>query len=280
MNVTAQVVRNGDVELHVEVMGPDDGPTLLLVNGLTSQLTSWTDPFCEAFVDRGFLVVRYDNRDCGLSTILDADDSYSLSDMAMDARLVGEAVGGVPMHVFGISMGGMIVQTLAAEHPAVVASMTSFASSTGNPDVGQPSEEAWDAILAPEATSRKEFVDGWLAGKRIWGTDETWTEEDVRAVAAAAWDRSPPAGGGLRQLQAIRNAGNRDEQVKTIQCPSLVMHGDADSLIDVSGGRHTAALIEGSTYVEVEAMGHDIPIPEWPMIVEQVTRLAASAGLS
>ncbi len=278
MTMTSMRVRHGEVELYTEVLGEDDeAPTLLLVNGFTSQLTSWTDPFCHAFVDRGFRVVRFDNRDCGLSTHLPEGAQYTLSDMAADALAVASAAGSLPCHVLGISMGGMIVQVMAAEHPELVASMTSYASSTGNPDVGAPTDGAMAALMAPPATTRAEHIQNWLAGKRIWGTDGTWDDASESVIAGAAWDRSPPAGGGERQMAAIVAAGNRDDAVATISCPTLVIHGTADTLIGPEAGVHTAGLIESATHLEIEGMGHDIPMNQWAAIVDSVTRLAASA---
>jgi pimeloyl-ACP methyl ester carboxylesterase len=272
------VLELADRSIYHETFGDPADPLLLLVNGLTSQLTMFPVEFCEAFVDRGFHVARYDNRDCGLSTILPEGASYTLSDMADDAARMIEHLSDEPAHVFGISMGGMIVQTLAAERPELVASMTSFASTTGNPDVGMPTPEAWELLIAPAPTTREEAIEAGLAGKRMWGTADTWDPVEWAEFCGANWDRSHPEGGGERQFAAISAAGDRSASVATIGRPSLVIHGDADTLIGASGGRHTAELIPGAEYVEVENMGHDIPITEWPMIVSLVTSLAVRAN--
>ena len=256
--------------LYAESFGSSDDPTLLLVNGLTSQLLSWPIEFCEAFVDRGMHVVRFDNRDVGLSTTFEDAPSYSLSDMADDAAEIIGYYGASPAHIFGISMGGMIVQTLAAERPELVASMTSMASTTGNTEYGRPTTEAIALLLAPPPTTRDEAIAASIVGKRCWGTPDTWNEADWSTFAAQNWDRSHPEGGGERQYEAIVAAGNRDSSVATISVPSLVIHGSADTLIDVSGGRHTAELIEGSLYLEIEDMNHDVPQPMWPQIIEAV----------
>jgi pimeloyl-ACP methyl ester carboxylesterase len=264
--------------IYYETFGDPADPTLLLVSGLTSQLTAWPEGFCEAFVDRGFHVVRFDNRDCGLSTIFPVGATYTLSEMADDAAQLLTHVSEGPAHVLGISMGGMIVQTLAAERPELVATMTSYASSTGNPDVGHPTPEAWKLLMAPAPTNRAEAVAAGVAGKEMWGTKDTWSEEEFGEFCGDNWDRSHPDGGGERQFAAISAAGDRSAQVATISCPSLVIHGDADTLINVSGGQHTAELIPDCEYIEVEGMGHDIPITEWPMIVSVVTNLVVRAA--
>lgn len=258
-------------QLYVETFGAPQDPMLLLINGITSQMTLWPVPFCEAFVDRGFFVVRFDNRDCGLSTIFPADAKYSLSDMADDAAHIIDHFDAAPAHIVGMSMGGMIAQVLAAERPELCATLTSYASTTGNPEVGHPSDDALRAMLAPPATTREEAMANGLRGKRVWGTPNTWNEDEWANFSGDNWERSNPPGGGLRQLDAIGRSGNRDDQIRSITVPSLIIHGELDTLIDPSGGRHTAALIEGSQYLEVEGMGHDIPITEWPRIVQAIT---------
>lgn len=263
--------------LYAETFGNADDAGLVLINGLTSQMTLWPVEFCEAFVDRGFFVIRFDNRDCGYSTVFGDGDSYTLSDMADDAAQLIEHFGIAPAHVVGMSMGGMIAQVLAAERPDIVATMTSLASTTGNPDVGQPSPEAIAALLVNSATTREEAERIGVAGKRVWGTKDTWDEAEWATFSGDNWERSHPDGGGLRQYSAMHLSGNRDEQLKTITVPSLVIHGSEDTLIDVSGGRHTAELIEHCEYLEIEVMGHDLPMVEWPQIVQAVTSLAARA---
>ncbi len=265
-------------QLYAESFGNPDDPPLLLVNGLTSQLLSWPEDFCLAFVDRGFFVIRFDNRDVGLSTIFTDGPDYTLSDMADDCVEVLAHFGFERAHVMGISMGGMIVQTLAIDHPEVVASMTSYASRTGNKDFGAPTDEAFAALMGPEPTTRDEFIATAIAGKKIWGTADTWSEEEYSEFRGACWDRGQPRGGGARQYAAITASGNREEALSALDVPTLVIHGDADTLITPSGGQRTADVIPNAQYVEIEGMGHDIPITEWPQIVSLVTAHAARAG--
>ncbi len=267
----------GDVSIFHESFGDPNDPALVLISGLNSQLTSWHDEFCMAFVDRGFRVIRFDNRDAGLSTIFPDHDPYGITDMAADTAGLIELLNAAPAHVVGMSMGGMIAQTLAALHPGVVASLTSIGSTTGNPEVGQPSDEAWEALLLPRASTPEEAAERDLVGKRIWGTVGGWDEAEYRDWAAANYERSAPEGASLRQLAAIGELGDRESLLAQLSVPTLVIHGSKDSLIDPSGGRRTAELIPAATYLEIEGMGHDIPQIHWPEIVSAIVAVAAQA---
>lgn len=264
--------------IYAESFGDSNDPALLLINGLGSQMTSWPDAFCEAFVDRGFFVMRYDNRDCGLSTHFTDGDKYTLSDMADDGVEVMSSYGVEAAHVVGISLGGMIAQTFAIDHPDRALSLTSYASTTGNPDVGKPTHEAIEALMLPEPATASEAEERDLVGKRIWGTKDGWNEEDFRQFTRSNFERSRPRGGGARQYAAIIASGNREPQLSELQVPTLVIHGSDDSLIAPSGGQRTAEVVPGATYLEIEAMGHDVPIPEWPQIVSAITAHAVQAA--
>jgi len=264
--------------LYAESFGYSEDPAMLLISGLTSQMTSWPEPFCEALVDRGFFVIRFDNRDVGLSTKFNDDDSYSLSDMAGDCVVVLEHFDAVPAHLLGLSMGGMIAQQVAIDHPEVMLSLISYASTTGNPDYGEASAEAREQLLAPAPTTRAEAELAGVAGRRIWGTPEAISEEEVAAMSGDNFDRSPPDGEGPRQYRAIVESGNRDAALSTIDVATLVIHGSADTLISPTGGRHTAEVIPEARYEEIEGMGHALPITEWPRIVHLVTAHAVEAA--
>lgn len=263
--------------LYAESFGLEGDPALLLISGLGSQLISYSEDFCKAFVDRGFFVIRMDNRDVGLSTYFEEGDEYSLSDMAEDCVAVLKHFGAVPAHIFGFSMGGMIAQTMAIEHPDKVISLISGASRTGHPEFGRASDEANKALLQPEATTREQFIADRLAGKHIWGTPDTWHEEDMTRAYEEAWDRGQSPGAGRRQMAAIAASGDREGGLAKLDLPALVIHGGADPLIDSSGGQRTAEVIPGATYVEIEGMGHDIPITELPHIVSLITTHVAQA---
>lgn len=265
--------------LYAESFGDPSDPALLLISGMTSQLTSWPEFFCEALVDRGFFVIRFDNRDVGLSTNFVDREQYSLSDMADDCVEVLRHFDAAPAHVMGMSMGGMIAQILAIEHPEVMLSMISYASCTADPDTGKPTEEAVLALLRPAPTTRAEAEVAGVEGKRVWGTPDTWDETEWAAFCGDNFDRAAPAAGsGLRQFMAVDQSGQWDEPLAQIDVPTLVIHGSIDPLINADGGRHTAKVIPDATYVEIEGMGHDLPITEWPHIVSLVTNHAVQAA--
>jgi len=255
---------NGQVEIYYETFGDPRSPTLLLVNGLGSQCINYAEEWCRLFCERGFQVVRFDNRDVGLSTKLDGVD-YSLADMADDAIAVLNAVGVDKAHVMGCSMGGMIVQRLAIDHAERLHSVTSVMSRPGEPGYGDSSEAALAFLMAPPAESRSAYIDNQVAALRVYGSKPEWLDEDaIRARAAAAYDRCfCPAGIG-RQMRAVMRDGSRSQQLARVDLSVLVIHGSRDTLINPSGGRRTAELIPGARYVEIDGMGHDYPPPVWP----------------
>jgi pimeloyl-ACP methyl ester carboxylesterase len=255
--------RNGDVELYYETFGSPSDPTLLLVNGFGSQCINYDEPWCEKFVAEGYQVVRFDNRDVGLSSQLDGQ-TYSLHDMADDAVAVLDALGVERAHVHGVSMGGMIVQWLAVDHPDRLRSMTSVMSTTGEPEYGQSAPEAVAALTTPPATTREGYLDQMVEARRIYGSKPEWVDEaEVRAKVGRAYDRGLHPEGLRRQMHAIVNDSGRAEALPTVTVPTLVMHGSRDTLIDPSGGRRTAELIPGAKFVLIEGMGHDYPPAVW-----------------
>jgi pimeloyl-ACP methyl ester carboxylesterase len=260
---------NGDCELYYDTFGDPADATLLLVNGLGSQCINYQDEWCEMFAARGLHVVRFDNRDVGLSTSFPSA-SYRLADMARDGLAVLDACGVERAHVMGLSMGGMIVQTMAIEHPDRLLSMTSVMSSTGEPEYGQPKPEAWALLTAPPPTDRESAVQRWVDGMRVWGSPAFADEDRWRADAERAFDRSFNPEGTTRQFEAVRASGPRADRLPSVQVPTLVMHGDCDTLIDPSGGRRTAELIPGARFELIEGMGHDYPPELWQRWVDLV----------
>ncbi len=276
------------IELEYDTFGSPDDPTLLLVMGFTAQMTAWEDGFCKLLADGGLQVVRFDNRDCGLSTKLDgvAVDPmavmgaamtggelppvpYTLSDMAADAVGLLDHLGVDRAHVLGASMGGMIVQTMAIEHPQRVRSLTSVMSTIGDPEHGKATPEAMTALLAPPPTTREDYIESssrWL----IWESRKHQDPERTRRRAAAAYDRSFYPEGATRQLAAIFASGDRTERLASVAAPTLVIHGRDDTLISPSGGERTAALIPGAHLLLVADMGHDVPEPLWPFVTGAV----------
>jgi pimeloyl-ACP methyl ester carboxylesterase len=254
---------NGDVTIYYEATGDPAQPVLLLVNGLGSQCINYATEWCEKFAAEGYQVIRYDNRDVGLSSKLDGV-RYALVDMAGDALAVLDAVGAQRGHVLGCSMGGMIVQRLAIDHADRLLSMTSVMSRTGEPGSGDSAPEALAFLTGKPAESRQQYIEQQVAALRVYGSKPEWIEEDfIRARAGAAYDRCFCPAGVARQMAAVVKDGDRSEALGHVRLPALVLHGSRDTLIDPSGGRRTAELIPGARYVEIEGMGHDYPRALW-----------------
>jgi pimeloyl-ACP methyl ester carboxylesterase len=287
--------RNGDVELYYETFGDPSDPALLLVNGLGSQCINFSEPWCEKHVAEGFFVVRFDNRDVGLSTkfahvtpdlasVVKArvegrtpEVPYDVHDMADDAIAVLDAAGVARAHVMGFSMGGMIVQTMAIDHPDRLVSMTSVMSTTGDTDVGQSSPEAQQLFMAAPPTDRDSYVARHLEAIRTWGSPAHYDDERLRANAMAAFDRCFEPAGQARQVMAIASGSSRTDALRAVRVPTLVLHGSEDKLVDPSGGRRTAEAIPGARFVLLDGMGHDYPPAYWDQIVALVTEHARRA---
>ena len=275
--MTTGRAHNGACELHFDTFGDPGDPTLLLVNGLGSQCTNYKDAWCQMFADRGFQVIRFDNRDVGLSTsfadapVDSSGAAYRLSDMARDALAVLDACGVERAHVMGLSMGGMIVQTMAIEHPERVLSMTSVMSTTGEPEYMRSSPEAYAALTGPPATDRESYVANQIAGLHVFGSPAFADEDRWRAAAERSYDRSFTPDGTRRQFMAVGASGSRAEGLREITTPTLVIHGSADTLIDPIGGRRTAELVPGARFELIDGMGHDYPPELWERWVDLVT---------
>ena len=260
---------NGDCKLFYETFGDPKDPTLLLVNGLGSQCINYHEDWCRMFAAEGLHVVRFDNRDVGLSTTFDnaptnADGAaYTLSDMAADGMAVLDALDVAGAHIMGLSMGGMIVQTMAIEHPHRVLTMTSVMSTTGEDEYRKSSRLALELLLAPPAMDRDGNIQQWVDGLREWGTPEFADEARWRADAGRSFDRSFTSGGSARQYTAVMDSGSRADGLRALKVPTLVIHGDKDTIIDQIGGRRTAELVPGARFELIEGMGHDYPPQLW-----------------
>ena len=270
---------NGEVSLYYETFGAETDPTLLLVNGLGSQCINFKVEFCQAFAEKGFRVVRFDNRDVGLSGHLDGGAPYTVNDMAADGFAVLDAVGSDAAHVAGWSMGGMIVQAMAIEHPERVLSVTSVMSAPG-PLTGERPPDVVAAFTAPPATSRDEAAERHLVGLRAWGSPAYFDVERITADAHAAYDRCWDPEGRARQAMAIASSPSRVEALGSLRVPALVIHGDADRLVPLEEGRATAAAIPDARLEIVEGMGHDYPPQLWPRMVELIATHARSVAAS
>jgi pimeloyl-ACP methyl ester carboxylesterase len=281
--------QNGDVQIYYETFGSPTNPPLLLVNGLGSQCINYRTEWCVRFAEKGHFVIRYDNRDVGLSSkfteaavdvasfLRDAaagqpvHPPYRLSEMASDGLAVLDDLGLARTHVLGVSMGGMIVQTMAIENPDRLLTLTSVMSTTGDPDVGQPTKEAQRQIMAAPAEDRDGFVASHLAGLKIWGSPGCFDEERLTANAIEMYERCFDPAGRSRQLLAIIASGSRTTGLGQVGLPALVVHGSADALVDPSGGRRTADVIPGARFVLLDGMGHDTPPEYWDEMVDLVT---------
>jgi pimeloyl-ACP methyl ester carboxylesterase len=274
------LARIGDLDLCYETFGSDTGPTVLLVHGLGGQLLSWDEPFCRGLAAGGYRVVRFDLRDSGLSSYADAekvslpmlmaaadageplDVPYTLSDMATDAVGLLADLGVDRAHVVGLSMGGMIGQTVAIEYPERVRSLVSIMSTTGNPQVGQPTSPEVKVILSmAPPPERNDAIDFIVEARRVLSGGGPFDDNTVRVQVTSAVDRAYNPEGTGRQFAAILASGDRTDRLHGIATPTLVLHGTADPLITVSGGEATAAAIPGARFFPIVGMGHQVPIP-------------------
>lgn len=267
---------NGAVRICYDTIGHPEDPALLLVAGLGNQLLMWPLELCESFVDRGFCVVRFDNRDCGLSTIFADADSYTLHDMAADAIAVLDDLGVDRAHVFGHSLGGMIAQVVAIDHPTRVATLSVLSTSTGNWDHGAPTEEALAAISRGAATSIEDAIELDVANRRIWASPSWFDEELVRAQFREAYARSFTPGSTLRQFAAIVQAPDREDALRALTVPTLVMHGTLDPLVGTDGGERLASLVPGASLQLIEGLAHDLPVQVWQQVISMVTAHVSS----
>ena len=291
------IATNG-VELEYESFGSAQAPAILLIMGLGAQMILWDEEFCEALARRGYRVFRFDNRDVGLSTKLEGagmpnvvtaladvakgrapSAAYTLHDMADDtAGLIG-ALGIDAAHVVGASMGGMIAQTLAIRHPKRVRTLTSIMSTTGNPSLPPASPAAMRVLMTPAPTQRAAYIDHHVEVAKVIGSPGfPFDEAAVRARGARTFDRGVSPAGVARQLVAILASGNRKPALASLHTPTLVIHGTADPLVPIAGGRDTAEAVPGAEFLEIEGMGHDLPREAWPRLVDAITKHTARAA--
>jgi len=293
--MTEQIAQANGIEIAYETFGDPERPAILLVMGLGVQMLGWPDEFCELLADRGFHVIRFDNRDVGRSTKIEggpppdlaaammtgdaSSASYTLDDMANDAFGLLDHLGIEAAHVVGISMGGMIGQTMAIGRPERVLSLTSIMSTTGDRAVGQPLAEVLPVLVTPAPADRPGFVDHAVSMWRVIASPGfPFDEERIRLLAGASYERSyHPAGFG-RQLLAIAASGDRTEALGAVRVPTLVIHGKEDPLITVSGGEATARAIPDAELMVIPGMGHDLPLALWPQVIDAIVQNTARAA--
>ncbi|WP_421936579.1 alpha/beta fold hydrolase [Phenylobacterium sp.] len=268
----------GAVEIEYEVFG--DGPeTILLINGLGSQMTRWPEAFCAKLVAKGYRAIRMDNRDTGLSTWFQSGQRYTLKDMAADAMAVLDAVGVAKAHIAGVSMGGMIVQRIAIDYPARVLSLTSIMSAPSGDVVATPEAMAVISNPPPDpAADYQAFIAHGMKNARTIGSPAyPWTDEELRARVVAEHARAfNPAGVG-RQRQAIGADGDRTPELKTLNVPTVVLHGADDPLVQPVGGVDTANAIPGAELRIIPGMGHDLPPGLYDTFVDAILAAATRA---
>lgn len=279
-------IRANGIEIEYDETGPANGIPFLMINGFGSQMTSWSDEFRQGLAGAGLRFIRFDNRDVGLSQkwhgiipnareVLEAvrqgrkpEIPYTLDDMAADAAGLLDALGVESAHIAGASMGGMIAQLVAFNHPAKTRSLISIFSTTSDPALPPSSPEAQAALTTPPpAQDRASVIAHGLKGRRTYATTRfPFDEQRVSSLIGAAYDRSYYPEGTSRQYAAIMASPPRSERLKSLKVPTLVLHGSVDTLIRPEGGRHTAQCITGAEYHEIEGWGHDMPPQMAPLV--------------
>ena len=293
-----QFARANGIDLCYEIFGAPDAEPMVLIMGLAAQMIHWDDEFCQQLAARGFRVIRFDNRDTGLSSKLSGgkrltpfellklrflniplDAPYKLRDMADDVIGLMDALGIPSAHLVGASMGGMIAQETTLSYPDRVRSLTSIMSSTGNPKLPQPTREAGAMLMAPPPKTRDEYIVRFAqTWKILRGGSFPLDEAKDRERAERTFDRGLyPAGVG-RQLRAILASGSRKERLRSVKTPTLVIHGTVDPLVRPEAGKDTAASIPGAKLMMIEGMGHALPISMWPQIIDAIAAHAQAAS--
>jgi pimeloyl-ACP methyl ester carboxylesterase len=293
-----QMARANGIELCYEIFGDANAEPMLLIMGLGAQMVLWDEDFCRQLAARGFRVIRFDNRDIGKSSHLSGGKRltplellklrflkipvaapYRLRDMAEDTVGLMDVLGIKSAHLVGASMGGMIAQEVAIAYPQRVRSLTSIMSTTGNPKVPPPTREAAAMLMAPPPNTREEYIARFAQTWKVLRVG-SFPEDEARDRFRAErnFERGlNPAGVG-RQLRAILASGNRKERLRSVKAPTLVIHGTVDPLVRPEGGRDTAASIPGAKLMMVEGMGHALPIPMWPQVIDAIDKHAHTAS--
>jgi pimeloyl-ACP methyl ester carboxylesterase len=293
-----QIAHANGIDICYEIFGDAKAEPMLLIMGLGAQMIHWDDEFCRQLAARGFRVIRFDNRDIGKSSKLSGGKRltavellklrflkipvaapYTLLDMAKDTISLMDVLGIQSAHLVGASMGGMIAQEIAISFPQRVRSLTSIMSTTGNPKVPPPTREASAILMAPPPATKEEFFVRFAQTWKILRGGSFPEDEALdRSRAERTYERGlNPAGVG-RQLRAILASGSRKERLRAVKAPTLVIHGSVDPLVRPEGGKDTAASIPGAKFLLVEGMGHALPIPMWPQVIDAIDKHAHGAA--
>jgi pimeloyl-ACP methyl ester carboxylesterase len=285
-------VKANGIRIEYEEFGQQDSTPVLLIMGLGAQMVIWDERFCKLLAGKGFRVIRYDNRDVGLSTKFDKQcpdpgplfidvlqgknivPPYTLEDMADDAAGLLQELGIPAAHVIGASMGGMIAQSLAIRHPDCVLTLTSIMSTTGNPDLPQADPEVLAILAQPIPTEREAAIEHAVVLSRVIGSPGfKFDEERTRMLAELCYERDSDPVGPVRQMLAIMTAASRKDALRSVAVPTLVIHGAADPLVPIAGGFDTAEAIPGAKMLVIEGMGHDMPEDAWPRLTDAFLEL-------
>ena len=292
-----RIARANGIDLCYEIFGDADAEPMILIMGLGAQMIHWDDDFCRQMAARGFRVIRFDNRDIGKSSKLTGGKRltpfellkmrflkipvaapYRLRDMAEDVIGLMDALGLPSAHVVGASMGGMIAQEIAISFPERVRSLTSIMSTTGDPKVPSPTREATAVLMAPPPASKEEYFARFAQTWKVLRVGSFPEDEALdRARAERTFERGLNPAGVARQLRAILASGSRKARLGSVKTPTLVIHGTVDPLVRPEGGKDTAASIPGAKLMMIEGMGHALPIPMWPQIIDAIDRHAHAA---
>ncbi len=280
------VTANG-IQIEYDTFGDGSSPALLLVMGAGGQMIFWEVEFCELLAKRGHFVIRFDNRDVGLSTKFEkagipdmmaamkgepVRSAYSLEDMADDAVGLLDALGIEKAHICGVSMGGMIAQVISYRYPGRVLSLTSIMSSTGNPELPQIKPDVLAAVFKPVPDGREAYIEHFVnLWRMLWSPGFPFDEKRLRTIMAESYDRSYYPQGMVRHSAAVLTHGYRKSSIASIKVPTLVIHGDADPLISVEGGKEIAQLIPGAKLLIIDGMGHEMPKEAWPRIIDAIS---------
>jgi pimeloyl-ACP methyl ester carboxylesterase len=286
-------VRANGIEIEYETFGDEGARPLLLITGLGAQMISWDESFCTQLAARGFRVIRFDNRDAGLSTWMEGagrpdmaaafsgnpQPAYQLDDLADDSVGLLDALGIDAAHVVGASMGGFIAQLVAINHPGRVLSLTSIMSGPSGTDAVPPKPEGLATLMAGLPSNRDERIEQAISNRRVLlGAGDPFDESFERARAERAYDRAYNPHGLGRQLVASIAAQGRLDRLKKVHVPTLVLHGIDDVLIPIENGRLVADAVPGARLIEVEGMGHDLPKRVWPQVFEAIDEIACQAA--
>lgn len=290
-------VNANNIEIHYETFGNPSAKPLLLIMGFGSQLIHWDEEFCEMLAKRGHYVIRYDNRDVGLSTKIDEAGTpdflkaissfqkgekvqapYTMDDMADDAVGLLDALKISSAHICGCSMGGVIAQYIAINHPSRVLSLTSMMSTTGNPDLPPLNPEAMKLFLLPVPSKRDAYIKDYVKREKVmYGPIIPLDEERRRLYAAKAYDRCFYPQGNTRQIMALLTSGNRKPALASVKIPTLVIHGGNDPLVSLEAGKDTAEAIPGAELLIIDGMGHSLPPETWSQVVDGISRNTTKA---